>query len=53
MLISGVAIFSFFMGVFIEILQGYERIAADIEDYEMLSKFMGMLKYFNKERPVK
>ena len=53
MLVGGVAIFSFLMGIFIEILHGYEEIAADIEDYQNLSDFIGMLKYFNKGAHVK
>ena len=53
MLVTGVAIFSFFMGVFIEILQGYEAITAEIEDYELLYKFIGMLKVFNKGKHIK
>ena len=53
MLVTGVAIFSFFMGVFIEILQGYESITAELEDYENLSKFICTLKSFNKGKPIK
>ena len=52
MLVSGVAIFSYIMGVFIEILQQYESVTAELDDYENLSKFFGMFKHFNKGKPI-
>jgi len=52
MLLFGVAIFSYIMGVFIEILQQYQAVTAAIDDYEKLSKFFGLMKHFNKGRPI-
>jgi len=52
MLVSGVAIFSYIMGVFIDILSQYEIMTKDIDDHENLSKFFGMIKHFNKYKPI-
>ena len=52
MLLFGVAIFSYIMGVFIEILSQYQAVTAAIDDYENLSKFFGLIKHFHKGRPI-
>jgi hypothetical protein len=42
-LISGVAMFSFLMGNFIQILGSYTTLNADLDDGDTLSEFFGML----------
>jgi len=51
-LLIGVAIFSFIMGDFISILMSYQTVTADNEDSENLSKWLGLLAHFNKNRPL-
>ena len=46
-LISGVAMFSFLMGNFIEILGTWEDLKADFDDGETLAKFFGTVRHFN------
>lgn len=48
-LISGVAMFSFLMGNFIEILGKYKDFNAEFDDGDTLSKFFGVMKHFNGE----
>jgi len=50
MLLLGVAIFSLIMGEFTNILFQYEAITSEIEDYNDLAKFLGIIKYLNKGR---
>jgi len=52
MLMFGVAIFSYIMGIFIEVLEKSKASAADLDDLEMLSKFFGLMKHFNKGKPL-
>ena len=52
-LVFGVAIFSYIMGNFIEILINFQEFDAEIEDGENLSRFFGLLKSFNGDRPIK
>lgn len=47
MLLFGVAIFSYIMGNFIEILSEFKEFHEEIGDGDNLSKFFGTLKYFN------
>ena len=47
MLIFGVAIFSYLMGSFIEILSKYQNLNAEIDDGETLAKFFGTMLHFN------
>jgi hypothetical protein len=53
-LLFGVAIFSYIMGNFIEILSEFKEFHKDIGDGDNLSKFFGTLRYFNgqKNMPV-
>lgn len=51
-LLGGVAIFSYIMGVFIEILQSIFALTADVQDDESLSRWFGLIKRFNYGRPV-
>ena len=52
MLVSGVAIFSYIMGIFIEVLEKQKTSDADIDEFELLSKFFGLMIHFNKSRPL-
>jgi hypothetical protein len=47
-LLSGVALFSFIMGNFIAILNSSKSIYDEPEESEELSKFLQVLKRFNK-----
>ena len=47
MLLFGVAIFSYVMGNFIEILSEFKEFHKEIDDGDNLSRFFGTLKYFN------
>lgn len=51
-LLGGVAIFSYIMGVFIEILQSFFDLTDDVQDDENLSRWFGLIKRFNYGRPV-
>ena len=46
-LVFGVAIFSYMMGIFIEILGKYQDLNAELDEGDQLSKFFGLLKNFN------
>ena len=46
-LIFGVAIFSYIMGIFIEILQSYQELSAELDEGDQLSKFFGLIRNFN------
>ena len=47
LLLFGVAIFSYIMGIFIEILTEFDQFDSDIDQGDELSKFFGVLKKFN------
>ena len=46
-LLFGVAIFSYIMGIFINILDKYQNLNADLDEGDKLSKFFGVIKFFN------
>jgi hypothetical protein len=46
-LLFGVAIFSYIMGIFIEILDKISQFNADLDDGDNLAKFFGILRKFN------
>lgn len=48
----GVAIFSYIMGNFIEILISIQDLNADFDDGENLSKWFGLIKRFNSSRSI-
>ena len=54
-LLFGVAIFSWIMGDFIQILHQFQEINSDLDEGDNLSKFLGLMKRFNagKELPEK
>ena len=47
-LLFGVAIFSFVMGNFIDILNSFKTINDDFDEGDNLSRFFGLIKQFNK-----
>ncbi|CDW76967.1 cation channel family protein [Stylonychia lemnae] len=51
-LLFGVAVFSFIMGNFIEILMSFKIVTAQNEESENLTKWLGLLARFNKGRPL-
>ena len=53
MLLLGVAIFTIVMGNFAEILEKFNEMNADLDDYDRLSSFLGVMKVFNRGRPIK
>ena len=46
-MIFGVAIFSYIMGDFIEILNKFQLINAELDEGDELAKFLGLIKRFN------
>lgn len=52
-LLFGVAIFSYVMGNFIDILETFKSFNDDVDYGQDLFKFFGLLKQFNKERAIK
>jgi hypothetical protein len=52
MLLFGVAIFSYIMGNFIEILSEFKEFHKEIDDGDNLSRFFGTLKYFNGQKDI-
>lgn len=51
-LLCGVAVFSYIMGNFIDILNNYLEFTSDINDGDKLSRFFGILKEFNKGKDM-
>ena len=51
-LLFGVAVFSFIMGNFIEMLMSFKHVTAENQESENLTKWMGLLARFNKGRPL-
>jgi potassium voltage-gated channel Eag-related subfamily H protein 8 len=51
-LLFGVAVFSFIMGNFIEMLMEFKVVTADNEDNASLTRWFGLLARFNKGRPL-
>jgi hypothetical protein len=51
-LLFGVAVFSFIMGNFIEMLMEFKIVTSDNEDNANLTKWFGLLARFNKGRPL-
>lgn len=52
MLLFGVAIFSYIMGNFIDILSQFQSYQADLDDGDTLTKFFGVIYQFNGEKPL-
>ena len=51
-LLLGVAIFSYIMGKFIEILDVFKSLNDSLDDGDNLGKFMGILRKYNHNRPI-
>jgi len=51
-LLFGVAVFSFIMGNFIEMLMSFKVVVAENEESEDLTKWFGLLARFNKGRSL-
>ena len=51
-LLFGVAIFSYIMGNFIDILASYQTLLAELDDGDNLSRFFGILKKFNDNKVI-
>ncbi len=51
-ILFGVAVFSFIMGNFIDMLMEFRIVTADNEDNSNLTKWFGLLARFNKGRPL-
>lgn len=47
MLLFGVAIFSLFMGVFMEMIDKFKEVNAELDNGDGLAKFFGVMKRFN------
>jgi hypothetical protein len=52
-LLFGVAIFSFIMGNFINILDQYQNLHKDLDEGDELMRFFGLIKKFNDNVPLK
>ena len=51
-LLFGVAIFSFVMGTFIDILQEITQLTKDLDEGDKLAKFFGRIVRFNGNKPI-
>ena len=51
-LLFGVAIFSYIMGIFITILDEFQHLNAELDEGDELTKFFGLIQYFNDNIPV-
>lgn len=51
-LLIGVAVFSYIMGVFIEILDEYGNLNAELDEGDELSKFFGLIRHYNDNLPL-
>lgn len=52
-LLFGVAIFSYIMGIFIEMLDKYQNLCADLDDGDKLTRFLGLFTFLNDKVPIK
>ena len=51
-LLCGVAMFSYLMGNFINILGIYQTLNEDLDDGDTLAKFFGMMTHFNEGESI-
>jgi hypothetical protein len=51
-LLIGVAVFSYVMGNFIDIIEKFKEFHKELEDGDNLSKFFGTITSFNNMKPV-
>ena len=52
MLLLGVAIFSYYMTLFISMLEKIKEFQSDVDDGDQLAKFFGLISKFNNNTPV-
>lgn len=52
-LLFGVAIFSYIMGNFINILDQYQNLNSDLDEGDELARFFGLIRRFNDNVPLK
>lgn len=52
LLLFGVAIFSYIMGIFIEILEEFKRLNEGLDEGDSLSRFFLILQKFNSAKPI-
>lgn len=52
-LLFGVAIFSYIMGNFINILDQYQNLNSDLDEGDELARFFGLIRRFNENVPLK
>ena len=45
-------IFSYMMGIFIDILNEYQKLNADLDQGDELAQFLGLLTKFNEDVPL-
>lgn len=50
--LSGVSIFSYLMGIFIEILKKFQQLYVDLDDGDNLSLFFSLLRKMNGDRDI-
>jgi hypothetical protein len=51
-LLFGVAIFSYFMGILFEIIENFRKLNEDLDDGDELTRFFGLLRHFNNNAAV-
>jgi len=52
-LLSGVSMFSYIMGNFLDVLKNYNEVTAENEDADNLSRFFGLMTKYNVGRRLK
>ena len=50
--LSGVSIFSYLMGIFIEILRKFQQLYVDLDDGDRLSLFFSLLRKMNGDKDI-
>ena len=50
--LSGVSIFSYLMGIFIEILKKFQQLYVDLDDGDRLSLFFSLLRKMNGDKDI-
>ena len=51
-LFFGVAIFTYILDEFVNILESYQTVIKDTDEYELLARFIGILKHYNKGKSL-
>lgn len=53
LLLFGVSMFSYIMGIFMEILKSYKALNDDVEEEVELGRFLGFIRHHNGKAPIK